>query len=52
MSAQSAIKLTDVQPYIDEDKAVAVVASHYGEPVELARTQMAQAELSVAQAGL
>ena len=52
MAVQSAIKLAEVRPYIDEDKADAMVAKHYGEPVELARAQVAQAELSVAQAGL
>jgi len=36
---------------MDEGKAAAVVAGHYGEPVELARVQIRQAELSAAQAG-
>jgi len=40
-----------VQPYLDEGKAAVMVASHYDEPVELARTQVAQMELSAAQAG-
>jgi CheY-like chemotaxis protein len=51
MASQSTIKLADVQPYINEDKAVAMVAGHYGEPVVLARVQVAQLELSAAQAG-
>ena len=51
MAAQSTIKLAEVRPYIDEDKAVATVASHYGEPVELARVQVGQAEQNIAQAG-
>ena len=51
MASQSTIKLAEVRPYINEDKAVAIVASHYGEPVELARVQVAQVEQSAAQAG-
>jgi hypothetical protein len=51
MASQSTIKLAEVRPYINEDKAVAIVASHYGEPVELARVQVAQVEHSAAQAG-
>ena len=51
MASQSTIKLAEVRPYINEDKAVAIVASHYGEPVELARVQLAQVEQSAAQAG-
>lgn len=51
MAAQSSIKLADVRPYWDEDKAAAVVASHYSEPVQVARDQVAQVELSAMQAG-
>jgi hypothetical protein len=51
MAAQSTIKLAEVRPYIDENKAVATVASHYGEPVELARVKVTQMELNAAQAG-
>jgi hypothetical protein len=51
MAAQSTIKLATVRPWMDEGKAAAVVAGHYGEPVELARVQIRQAELSAAQAG-
>ena len=51
MAADSTIKLATVRPYINDDKAVAMVAGHYGEPVELARVQVAQVELSAAQAG-
>ncbi len=39
MAAQSAVKLVAVRPYLDEGKAAAMVANHYGEPVELARTR-------------
>jgi hypothetical protein len=51
MASQSHLKLAAVRPYLDEDKAAAMVASHYGEPVEWARAQVAQVELSTAQAG-
>ena len=51
MASQSTIKLADVRPYINEDKAAAMVAGHYGEPVVLARVQVAQVELNAAQAG-
>ena len=52
MASQSTIKMAVVRPYLDENKSVAMVAAHYGEPVELARIQVAQAELSMAQAGI
>jgi hypothetical protein len=51
MAAASTVKLAAVRPYMDENKAVAMVASHYGEPVELARVQVEQVELNAAQAG-
>jgi hypothetical protein len=51
MAAQSAIKLAAVRPFQDEGKAAAILAGHYAEPVELARVQLRQAELSAAQAG-
>ena len=51
MAAHSTIKLAAVRSSLDENKAAAMIASHYGEPVELARAQMEQAELNAAQAG-
>jgi hypothetical protein len=51
MAAQSTIKLAAVQPYIDEGVAARILANHYGEPVELARMQLGQAELNETQAG-
>jgi hypothetical protein len=51
MASQSHLKLAAVRLYMDEDKAAAMVAGHYGEPVEWARAQVAQVELSAAQAG-
>jgi hypothetical protein len=51
MAAQSSVKLAAVRPYLDEDNAAAQLADHYGEPVGLARVQVAQAELSMIRAG-
>jgi hypothetical protein len=51
MAAQSTIKLAAVRPLLDDSTAAAVVASHYGEPVQMARAQVAQAEYAEAQAG-
>jgi hypothetical protein len=51
MASQSTIKLATVRPYMDESKAVAMVASHYGEPAEWAHDQERQVELNAAQAG-
>jgi hypothetical protein len=51
MAAQSTIKLAAVQPLLDGSRAAAIVAGHYGEPVELARIQLARAEFAEAQAG-
>jgi hypothetical protein len=51
MAAQSTIKLSEVRPYLDEAGAGRMVAAHYGEPVDLARTQVARAEASEMQAG-
>jgi hypothetical protein len=51
MASQSTLKLAAVQPYMDNGKAAQLIAAHYGEPVALARVQVARAELSEAQAG-
>jgi hypothetical protein len=51
MAAQSTIKLAQVRPYLSGPQAADIVAAHYGEPVELARIQMAQAEQDEAMAG-
>jgi hypothetical protein len=51
MASQSTIKLAQVRPYLDEDKAAALVAVHYGEPANLAAMQVAQLEVSAAHAG-
>ena len=51
MAAQSTVKLAAVRPLLDGSQAARIVADHYGEPVELARAQVAQAEYAQAQAG-
>jgi hypothetical protein len=51
MASQSTIKLAQVRPYMNEGKAAALVAGHYGEPVNLAAMQVAQLEVSAAHAG-
>ena len=51
MASQSTIKLAAVRPYMDESKAVAMVASHYGESAEWARAQERQMELNAVEAG-
>lgn len=51
MAADSTIKLDSVKPYMDAEMAAAMVAGHYDEPVEIARQQVAQVEMSTAQAG-
>ena len=42
MAAHSGVKLAAVEPYFDEGRAAEIVAVHYGEPVEVARVQVAQ----------
>jgi hypothetical protein len=51
MASQSTIKLAEVRPYLDEGQAAAMVASHYGEPVEWARAQGRLVQRSAVQAG-
>jgi hypothetical protein len=51
MSAASAIKLAAVRPYIDSSAAASLIASHYNEPLSLARIQIAQADQTATQAG-
>jgi hypothetical protein len=51
MAAASTIKLASVRPYINQSRAAEIVAAHYGEPVEVARMQVAQAEQNTALAG-
>jgi hypothetical protein len=51
MAAHSTIKLAQVQPYLDNRAATALVASHYDEPLALARIQIAETERSAIQSG-
>jgi hypothetical protein len=51
MVAASTIKLAAVEPYLNQSNAAAMVAAHYGEPIELARLQVARAEWSAEEAG-
>ena len=51
MAAQSTVKLAAVKPYLDEGRAAEMVAAHYGEPVAVARVQVARVETSEMQAG-
>ncbi|MGA7831844.1 MAG: hypothetical protein WCA21_12865 [Terracidiphilus sp.] len=51
MAQQSAIKLAEVQRYLDRQSAVALVATHYGEAENVAAMQVAQAETSAIRAG-
>ena len=44
MAARVNIKLSQVQPYLDENQAAQIVADHYSEPVFLARLQIAHAQ--------
>ncbi len=51
MASQATVKLAMVQPYLDQSHSVAIVAAHYGEPVEMARAQIARAESAQIAAG-
>jgi hypothetical protein len=43
MAAQSTIKLAAIEPYLDQTLATRMVAQHYGEPLAVARIELAQA---------
>jgi len=51
MAADSTIKMAAVEPYLNETRAAAIVARHYGEPVAVARVQVAQVAQLQMQAG-
>jgi hypothetical protein len=51
MAADSGVKLAVVEPYLNEARAAEIVAAHYGEPVEVARVQVAQAKQAEMSAG-
>ena len=42
MAASSGVKLATIAPYLNESRAAEIVAAHYGEPIQLARAQVAQ----------
>jgi hypothetical protein len=46
MAQAAQIKLAAVEPYLDRGQAVAMVAAHYDEPLQVARVQVALAEQS------
>jgi hypothetical protein len=51
MAASSTVKTASIERYMDAEKSVRMVAGHYGEPVEEARTQVTQAKLNMVMAG-
>ena len=51
MAADSGVKLAAVEPYLNGGRAAEIVAAHYGEPVEVARVQVAQATQAEMSAG-
>jgi hypothetical protein len=51
MAGDSTVKTANVSRYVDEERAARIVAGHYGEPVELARMQVAQVEQNAVLAG-
>jgi hypothetical protein len=51
MAADSGVKLAAVEPYLNENRAAEIVAMHYGEPVEVARVQVAQTAQAEMNAG-
>jgi len=51
MAADSGVKLAAVEPYLNENRAAEIVAMHYGEPVEVARAQVAQVAQAEMSAG-
>jgi hypothetical protein len=51
MAADSHLKLAAVRPYFNEQRSAQMVAAHYGEPLALARMQVARAEQQASDAG-
>lgn len=51
MAAQSSIKLAMVEPYLNNARSTSMVAEHYGEPVAIARMQVAMTTQSEQAAG-
>lgn len=51
MAGQSTVKLPAVESYLDRGEAATMVAAHYGEPLGLARFQVARFEQAQVEAG-
>jgi hypothetical protein len=51
MAADSGVKLAAVEPYLNESRAAEIVAAHYGERMEVACVQVAQATQAEMSAG-
>ncbi len=51
MAASSGVKLTVVEPYLNASRSAEIVAAHFGEPIPLARVQVAQATQEEMNAG-
>ena len=51
MAAHATIKMAAVQPYLNNERTVEVVAAHYGEPLSVARVQVGEVQQSAIQAG-
>ncbi len=51
MAASSSLKLAAVRPYFDDARSAEIVAAHYGEPLTLARIQVADAQRQAISAG-
>jgi len=51
MAAESGVKLAAVEPYLNPSRSAEIVAAHYGEPIQLARAQVAQATQAEMNAG-
>ena len=51
MASMATTKLAQVRPLLNEEQAARIVAAHYGEPVTLARMQIAQVERNAYRAG-
>ena len=52
MATQSQIKLSAVQPMLNDSRSEQLVAAHYGEPVWMAHLQVKETGYAMAQAGL
>jgi hypothetical protein len=51
MASHAIIKISEIQPYLNQDQSAQIVANHYSEPVFLARIQIAQAQSGAIRSG-